>query len=308
MREEAGLLESGPYHRVSGTTLLSIAALLMLSSLLMQERAVAQVSDSIDLAVTREAVSEASAPSRWQFGGGIGAALTLHGADFSTLPGLPSCSPGFEGGSAVAPFLHLSSGYRPAERSRIEIALGFGGLGASMESDETVPVFNGTEGTDATFRHQLDASITALLITLRYRYALTEQLSIAAGPHLRIITGNSILMAERIVEPAGILFENDRRTRLGWDGPIPGINRLGAGLGLGARYEIDLEGVRPLRPALDLGFDWTPGDLVEGRDWSAQRISVGVTVLWSPEPEKKLPSPLDPTLPDEADRTEPRGS
>lgn len=268
----------------------------------------AQVSDSIELAVTREPTAEPTTSSPWGFGLGVGIRMSLHSSDFSTLPRVPSCSPGFDGGVSFSPDGSLLIGYRLNEKSTIELLLGYSGAGVRMEASEVQRVFNRTEGTDATFRHELDASIGSLTIAPRFHYNLTRAFSVAAGPHIRLLTGGSLLQSERIVEPAGILFENDRRTRSGWDGELPGMKRLGLGLGFGLSYEIEFEGLRPVRPAVDFGFDWTPTGLVENVDWQAHSMRLGVRFLWSPQPKPVVPSPLDPVPTEEDDRMKPRGS
>lgn len=251
--------------------------------------------------------------SPWEFGLGFGMQWNAHAADFTWIPGIPTCSPGYDGGSSISASLGLFGGYRVVEDGFVELSLLYARNGATLSTSEEEVVFNGTEGVNATFQHTIDASLGSILLSPLFRYYLTENLSVAGGPTARIVVSGSVVQNERIVEPAGILFENDQRNRLGYDGPIPGLHRLGVGGRLGARYELVLEGLDPIRPAFSLSGSFMPGDLVENVDWQGHAVRLGVDLLWRPrvEEEKTLGSPLDPPLEEEKeleDRSGPRGS
>ena len=61
--------------------------------------------------------------SPWEFGLGFGMQWNAHVANFISIPGIPTCSPGFEGGSSISASLGLFGGYRVLERGYVELSL-----------------------------------------------------------------------------------------------------------------------------------------------------------------------------------------
>jgi hypothetical protein len=228
------------------------------------------------------------------------------------LPGIPSCCPGYDGGSGsgwnVGPTFELPLATRLSGAVRL-MAAGYGG---TLEADEDQLVTADRDTVTATFRHTITESQTAIALEALAAYAPIGglDLKLFAGPRIDVMLGSSYDQEERIVEPQTILYENDLRTRLVYDGSLPEASALHLSLLVGLRYDIALNAERTLflSPELSLWKDFT--NIVADRDWSMSGIRFGVGVAFARYSEPVEPPQEEPVIkPIEAEPdTEPSGS
>lgn len=261
------------------------------------------------LMTTTTTAQEPEAPIElWRAGGVAGFSLIGHATSGMTgLPGIPSCCPGYDGGSGsgwnLGPAIELPLATRLSGTLRL-MAAGYGG---TLEADEHQLVTADRDTVTATFRHTITESQTAVAIEALAAYAPVGDLKVFAGPRIDVMIGSSYDQEERIMEPSTILYENDMRTRLVYDGSLPEASTLHLSAVVGVRYDIAINADRTLflSPEISLWKDFT--NIVADRDWSMSGVRFGLGVAFAryrmPVQKEVLPLP-----PIETEEPQPSGS
>lgn len=237
---------------------------------------------------------EDRSPELWRVGGSAGFGTLDYNADFSSLPEVPSCCPGYEDGSGTA-FVFGASFELPLDRAVIfNSRLLFARFSGTLEADEQKLVTRDFDTVRATFRHTLDLAQPALLFEELIGYTPIEQLYILGGIRAEFMVGGTFSQREEIVSPDGIRYENDTRERLLLDGDIPLEKQGNVSFLLGLRYDLPLNHKGDLILSPELLYWHGMSDLVSSRDLTMSGFRVGVSMSWVRLRSDDGPSPLGP--------------
>ncbi len=220
-----------------------------------------------------------------QYGLAGGLNLNQHNADFGGLPGSPSCCPGYESGSGIGPSIELLVDLPLSSLFGLQLRAGFGLQNAELTDTETQPVLDAGQNlsVNGTIEHSIDASLAQLYFSALMGMRLAEPLTILAGASLGLPTSQSIVQQERLLSPAGGVFENGRRLRNELSGDVPDAADVLAFLRLGASYELPLDRSNEWRLAPEFSFAFALNSLVEGIDWRPHALTLGLSLRYAPE-------------------------
>ena len=218
-------------------------------------------------------------------GRGIFAAYDFnwHSADFTEMPGVPACCPGFKKGDGRG--VSFGTFYRlPLERTlAIDIRLGYDGYGGTLTADEHVTVTVGGQRVNGIFRHTIETSLASIGIEPLLSVRVWDRLSILAGPRLAIVVTKTYEQKEMIVEPAGLgaYYETGTNTRNVSAGDLPQASRMHAAVLAGVRYDVPLNarGTLIAAPEVIASYGITP--VVRGITWNVSSLRCGISIIYS---------------------------
>lgn len=209
--------------------------------------------------------------------------LNIHSANFTQLPGVPCCSPGFDGGNGLGWGLGLLANIPVSTNFLISPRLGFQSLSGSLVTDEarTMNVFG--EAVPGTIRHTIDAGLPTLAADILLGYKPTTNLTFLLGPSLFFPLSATFEQSEEIIEPTSASFDvNGTRTRLQASGDIPENTAMYFGVTAGLSYDIPLTNTRSWIIAPNVMFTYNLSNISKSVDWTVHPLRFGVNVVYSP--------------------------
>ena len=232
----------------------------------------------------------------WRAGLNMGLQFNLFDAAFTALPGIPSCCPEYRDGGGtgfgIGGFFEM-----PLSRDLwLGAQLFYADLGGTTEAKETETVYDGSGAVTATFGHSIESNIHVIGIGSAGIYEPISGLQFFAGPRLHITAGSSFHQEERILAPSDIRYENNRRTRLQYDGDIPKARWLSLAVAAGGRYELPWKGIRHVTLAPEISGWYSFGGVADGIDWNVHGIRLGISAIFT----RHAPPPPSPPKPEPA--------
>ncbi|GAB5466022.1 MAG: hypothetical protein Kapaf2KO_14580 [Candidatus Kapaibacteriales bacterium] len=229
----------------------------------------------------------------------------LNFSDFSGLPGVPSCCPGFEftfssgfefGGLIEIPLDTLTS---------IGVRGYYYGTLTNYEKVETNQVIIDNQIQDIVSTHFLETDYGYLGINALYGYRLWKELNLWGGVDFQVPINSSYTGYEQITSEQGT-FGDGRRINNESSGTIDNP-RIKIGLNTIASYDLPLE-KRPglfLSPFVSLAY--YPIGPVSDTQWTDMLIRGGIALKYRkpPLPPPPPPPPARPPFPILADAKEP---
>jgi outer membrane protein OmpA-like peptidoglycan-associated protein len=230
-----------------------------------------------------------------------GAAVDLHQASFSQLGSFASCCPEFSGGTGLGVWLGAGLALPLSSQWRVIPRLVYAAQNGTMTYDEhsVVADLRGTPTIrDATFRHELESTITSIGLEPMLAFRPFGGLDLLLGFRLAYVTAANFKQTETLVEPEDYgTYLGAGRTWVNHDADIPGATTVAAAAIGGLRYSIPLttSGNVLLNPELSYVLPIT--GVADGTDWTIHDIRFGIgvsyAILPAPEPpaDSALPNP-----------------
>lgn len=220
--------------------------------------------------------------------------LNHHPADFHTLPGIPNCCSQFAEGNGTGGSFGGLIEIPIASNMIIGVRAGVTSNIARLQTDEHTVVFVDTAAVPARFQHTIDAAPMNLGITPMFGYRLAAGLWLQGGTELGYMIKRHYSQNERLIEPSVGQFSDGKRTRNEFSGDIPKANLFQSTLLFGAGYDLPLNRRHTMYAAPELFYAVGLTDLVEGLDWKANALRLGMAIKYSPWPaglEPKIEEP-----------------
>lgn len=248
-------------------------------------------------------------PSLWLgLYGGIN--LNQHVADFQGLPGIPSCCPHYENGSGTGFTIGGLIDIPLFQNASLSLRPNFSSYNAELLSNEFNPVrlSNETIG-NAQFEHQLTTKISSISVDGLLQYKLLNRLGVMAGVRLGVLGSGTFTQQERITSNNGT-FKNGKTTQNVYNGDIPDLSGINAGLSLGLYYDLPLNQKQTFKIVPEAMFSYGVTPIVSGLSWSNHFIRFGFSLKYSPfnvvdeipveekQPEKIAPPPIVEKIPE----------
>ncbi len=219
---------------------------------------------------------------------GIGGAYlwNQHRANFDTIPGIASCcrqkyggatSQGF-GVSAFAeyPVAKLGEFATFSVSGRVSY---FSGLGANLFALQQARV---AQMATATFRHELETSLSAITFEPMAVLRLFKWMTISAGVQVGTFIQRNYQYRERIIEPNDITYANGETVFNGTASTIPNTSPLQLALVGGVSYELPVNRQGTVLPTLEAFYTFPLTSPVNGVDWRIASLRLGASLRFSP--------------------------
>lgn len=232
-----------------------------------------------------------------------GVNVNQHSADFSGMPGVPSCCPNYSDGNGTG--ISIAGKFAlPVGRSMFAgLRVGFTTLNGSMTTLQTQTIDNNGIAT-GLFEHSIVTKISMLTFEPTASILLWKSLRFHGGLSIAAVTSATYDQSETLLSPSDVVFENDSRVRNKYSGDISQVPGLQAGLTGELSYDIPLshDGSFSLTPEVDYTFGLT--NIVSTSDlWKINtlRFSLGITYNFFKLPPlgtgMQLEAPPDNSIP-----------
>lgn len=224
---------------------------------------------------------------------GIGG-ITLHVADFSSLPELPSCCPQFREGSGLTSAALLWGDYPLLGSLYIGLRVGISSFGGMLRALEQKPVLVDDTPTEAVIQHSLAAQLRSLRWEGYVGVRASTLLDVFVGvgtDHVQNATGS---IHEELVRPERGTFENGQRIRNNRTAPLISTVRSMTSLIAGMRFWIPLSSSYRWSLIPELSFRYALNPLIRSQQWYVYSVLIGAGIAFQSVP---LPSSPPPTLP-----------
>ena len=228
--------------------------------------------------------------------------LNIHEAEFTNLPGIPSCCPRYESGTGLGPSVGLFYELPTGGQTLLYLRAGYFSHSATLATTEQTTVIVGNEARDGKFEHRIDASLASVAIEPLFGVRPASALTLHIGGRLGAVIAKQFSQQETIVKPEDVgVFENGRRTRNDTTAEIPNASATEAAAVAGISYQLPLNRQRTLFLQPELFFSLGLLNVATDVDWNTGGIRFGVALKYRPATEPTIAA----TIPDSPTETEP---
>lgn len=212
--------------------------------------------------------------------------INMHTGSFDELTGVPNCCPEFTSGSGTGPAVGVLYEHLIGDRFAAALRVGWQGQGATLESNERLPVIVDGVTQDAEIRHVLEADLSSVTIDPMFVVAFGEVVRLQIGPHFGFVGAAGFAQREELVKPEDYgTFENGRRVRNDTSGLIPNASSLDAGMSFGASFEIPLNREKTVIAAPEIFFTLdlnnVTTDFNDDRSWRTNALRIGLALKYA---------------------------
>lgn len=207
--------------------------------------------------------------------------LNQHNAEFSGLPGVPSCCPNYLDGNGSGFSLGAKFSI-PVNRTMFaEMRLGFSSLNGIMTALQTQTIDDNGLAT-GVFEHKIDTRISVLTFEPTASFVLLNSLQIYGGLSLGAVTSASYTQTETLLSPSDVVFENDTRVRNRFSDKISQVPVLQAGLTAGLTYTIPLSNDGSLCAIPEITYTLGLTNVVSTNDtWKINTLRFGLGISYN---------------------------
>jgi hypothetical protein len=205
-----------------------------------------------------------------------------HTADFTSLPGVPSCCHGYTAGKgngqSFGVFYRMPLLYVLA----FELRAGYYRYDAVLRQDEATAFSSNGGILPGTIRYTLDASLASIGIEPLLRWRAWKDLSLLLGPRIGAVVTKTHVQDETILEPAwGTFMTTKSNTERLSSGTLPQALSVQAALIAGISYDLPLtsNGSVILTPEILCSYGLTP--IVRDLTWIASSLRLGLSLSYA---------------------------
>ena len=230
----------------------------------------------------------------WRAGGVASWGLGVWDLQLASLPGVPSCCPGYDGGTAT--LLGLSGVFEmPLHLSTWgALHLRAGLHDGRMETVERELVTADRDTVTAEIGHAIDVRQIAVGLEARIGYELFERFNLFGGGRFDLFPAGTYAQEERILSPQNIRFVGGDDVRMTHEGDLPTESLIGFSVLAGLRYDIPLKRDHSILLTPEAGVRLRLNDMITGREWSLREFTLGIGLVFVSQKPPISPSPLDP--------------
>ena len=230
-----------------------------------------------------------------------GANIALHTAEFSALPGFPSCCPEYSFGFGLNPSVEAVYDLPLSTSMLLSLRAGFDAWGANLtQSEETAVEQNGV-ASPMTIEHEIRSNISTVGVSALLAHPVGERLRLLGGVKSGFVIGSDFVSDERIADESTTgTFENGERIRHEYADDIPGAASLLAGFSLGLSWDMPLNTEETWLAVPEITGTLGLIPLSSDVSWNAHSVRLGVAVMHAPRTVEPAPEPpliAEPTPP-----------
>lgn len=210
-----------------------------------------------------------------------GVNVNRHNAEFSGLPGVPSCCPNYSGGNGMG--ISITGKFAlPVSRTMFaEMRVGFTTLNGSMTALQTQTIDNNGVAT-GLFEHSIVTKISMLTFEPTVSILLWKSLRVHGGLSIGAVTSATYDQTETLLTPSDVVFENDSRVRNKYSDNISQVPGLQAGLIGGLSYVIPLSRDESFSLTPEIGYIFSLTNVVSTSDlWKINTLRIGLGISYN---------------------------
>ncbi len=233
---------------------------------------------------------------RTRYGGAIGLHLAAHQTDFRTLPGVPGCCTGYEGGTRASWYLGGTVEWPLGVGWNLHLLAGFADNGMELSKEDDIGPVETSDGfVDARVRHRIDATLSTLFLRPTVGFRVWDRLPVLfftgleAGYHLT----RDYEQEERLIAPRDRTFTDGSLIRNRFSGEIPKSRTLFAGFTTGFRGDLPLSSTIRFQPEISATLSLL--SLIPD-PWMLNSLRAGIGLSYEPPLPPPPPPPTIPTL------------
>lgn len=242
--------------------------------------------DTIQRVIVRDTIQ----PSQVRFGGVFDGAIPFVNANFSGLPGVPTCCPEYRPLSALGFGVGVFGEIPLSTALGVGARLGLSSFSMNFSQRTSVPLANPasiSSPLSVPLLYSLTTSFLALSLEPYLLYRPIAMLGIRAGVGFSTLFSGSYRQSERL-DTTGLTFSNLRSERNVLSGTISNLASVLPSVNIGAAYEIPLGAKGQWLIAPEASFTLSFGNLVSALQganplWTMSAARVGMSVRYSPE-------------------------
>lgn len=213
--------------------------------------------------------------------------LSIHSADFTSLPGIPNCCPRFESGSGSGYTIGGLLEVPVSNKFLLGARVGLQSIGATLKADEGTTIIVDGVARRGTFTHSVESSLSNIGIDGLVIWNPVKKLYFSTGLRFGMVNTSTFAQEERITTPAnGATFldsnGNDSRQRVRnvFSGEIPQASGTYMGLLLGMGYEFPLNKSKSLLISPELFYQIGLSSVASGMNWNANGLRAGIALKY----------------------------
>ncbi|MCB0712795.1 MAG: OmpA family protein [Ignavibacteriae bacterium] len=227
-----------------------------------------------------------------------GVNINEHSANFSGLPGTPSCCPEYQSGSGLGPTFGLL--YELPLTSQILLSLrgGFASTGGTLTANELTTVESNGVAVPMNIQHSIALTKTEIGVTGLFGWRLSDQLYAIGGLNAGYVLTASFFQKEQLSdETLQGTFENGSRIRHEFTGDVPNAASIQTAVQAGIGYELPLNREGSLLAVPEVTFSYALIPVTSEVPWKTHTVRAGIALKYSPVQHLNPPN-LPPNNPD----------
>ncbi len=228
-----------------------------------------------------------------RIGSGLLGGVSVHVADFSSLPELQSCCPRFRDGSGLSSAAMVWGEYPVAGSIAVGVRIGTATFGGELRSLERKPVLVNDTPADAVIQHLLSSSFRAMRWEGYVTVRASSVLDVYVGVGTDLLQRAEATIREELVQPSQGTFENGQRVRNERTAPLTSSTRAMTSLITGMRFAIGLDQQRRWSLVPELTFRYGLDPIVRSNQWYLYGVLVGIGLAFEPIPYRVIPTPAE---------------
>ncbi len=235
----------------------------------------------------------------WKGGFHVFPSLYAHIADFSALPGIPSCGPTYSSASGFMGSLGIDFQY-DFDKSpwSIQSRLDVKGIPGKFYENEEILIDdpNSSPGYQMSrIGYNLETSLYSIGLSLLANYRLDNRISIGLGTRFGGFLSSSFEQFERLESPSNAIFiQEQSRTRNEFSGAIPNVAGIEGALVLNARYAFPLNAMNTTQLIPEIGYELPLTNVLSSSEtWNIHTVRFGVTIAFSYVEEEEITIPIE---------------
>ncbi|MGE3802490.1 MAG: OmpA family protein [Candidatus Kapaibacterium sp.] len=248
------------------------------------------------LSQTNSSVSEIR-PRMGLYGG---ANINLHSANFSGLPGTPSCCPEYQSGSGLGPTFGILYELPLTNQILLSLRGGFASTGGTLTADEMTTVESNGIAVPMSIQHSIALTKSEIGITGLFGWRLSNQLYALGGLNAGYVFTASFFQKEQLSdEMLQGAFENGSRIRHEFTGDVPNAASIQTAIQAGIGYELPLNREGSLLAVPEVTFSYALLPVTSDVSWKTHTVRAGIALKYSPIQRLNPPTlpPNDPDVP-----------
>ena len=205
-----------------------------------------------------------------------GYSLDFHSATDMKLPEVPSCCPGYSGGTGGGFILGLSFGLPLGDDLNLLTRLTYHGSGVTMTTSEPTTVRIDNEAVPTTITHELQPTVNFISLEPAVEFMLGD-LGLVGGVRLGTLLGATYDQREILADNIPYDFAGGTGVRNETSGDISGTSSFQFGLLLGARYHLPMNSDKTLELVPEIQFAPLFTSVLADQTWgvSSLRFMIG---------------------------------
>lgn len=223
-----------------------------------------------------------------------GYAVDFHSADAMTLPEVPSCCPGYDGGTGGGFLFALALELPLSTSLELVTRLSYHGSTVTMTVDEPITVRDGNSTRTANITHELTSTLTFVSLEPAVEFRLGERFGLIGGVRLGTLLGATYDEQEILDPSIPYDYQGGSGVRNQSSGDISGTSSFQFGLILGARYRLPMNADETLMLIPEAQFVPMFSSVLADQTWTVSSLRFMIGVSYALTTRANVDSPLYP--------------